>query len=202
VSSRRIDLIERMVVVLSCVASTALIVPGLADGVVIGNVLVLVANVSVAAFVIVRRRPTEISLRTSDWIIGILGTAVPLLNVPATGPQLAPPTVGATLALAGIVISLVAKLSLRRSFSIVPARGRIVERGPYRFVRHPMYTGYFITHVGILLYGFRPWNLACYLTCWALLWVRISREEALLTKDASYRTYCTQVRYRVLWGVI
>ena len=39
-------------------------------------------------------------------------------------------------------------MALGRSFGVAPANRGIVVRGPYSFVRHPIYTGYLITHTG------------------------------------------------------
>jgi protein-S-isoprenylcysteine O-methyltransferase Ste14 len=168
----------------------------------LGTVLVLAANCAVVVFVVFRRRPQRISVRKSDWLIAIVGTVAPLFNGPPDGPHPLPQVVGAGIAVLGLATSLVTKLTLRRNFSIVPARTGIVVRGPYRLVRHPMYSAYFVTHIGLLLYGFTLRNLLCYATCWVCLWVRMSREEAVLADEETYRTYRTRVPYRLLWGVL
>ena len=49
----------------------------------------------------------------------------------------------------GLVLVVVGKMALGRSFGIVPANRGVVVRGPYTLVRHPIYTGYLITHVGV-----------------------------------------------------
>lgn len=119
----------------------------------------------------------------------------------APGASLAPELVGAGLQVAGIVWQIYAKASLRLSFGILPANRGIVSHGAYRFVRHPIYLGYFIADVGFLLTNFGMQNLLVYAGLYALQAVRISREEALLSDDAQYRKYREKVRFRALPGV-
>jgi protein-S-isoprenylcysteine O-methyltransferase Ste14 len=119
----------------------------------------------------------------------------------AAGGSLVPELVGAGLQVIGILWQIYAKVSLRFSFGILPANRGIVSHGAYRFVRHPMYMGYFIADVGFLLTNFGVQNLLVYAGLYALQAVRISREEALLSNDAEYRRYREKVRFRALPGV-
>ena len=57
------------------------------------------------------------------------------------------------ITISGFVLQLSAKLTLRRSFGVVAANRGVKASGPYRLVRHPMYAGYALTHVGFLLAG-------------------------------------------------
>ena len=50
------------------------------------------------------------------------------------------------------------KLSLGRSFGLMPANRGIVSTGLYRVVRHPIYLGYLITHVGFFAADPTTWN--------------------------------------------
>jgi protein-S-isoprenylcysteine O-methyltransferase Ste14 len=101
----------------------------------------------------------------------------------------------------GIQLQLVAKASLLRSFGLVAANRGIATRGLYRFVRHPVYVSYFITHVGFL--GLNPslWNAFVLVSCWIFQLIRIGAEERLLGADPTYVAYCERVRWRVLPGV-
>lgn len=119
----------------------------------------------------------------------------------APGVHLIPETVGAGLQLLGIGWQMFAKVSLRRSFGILPANRGVVSRGAYRFVRHPMYLGYFVTNIGFLLVNFGWQNMLVYGCQFALQVVRILREERLLSADPEYRSYLHRVRYRVIPGV-
>jgi len=117
------------------------------------------------------------------------------------GIHLLSETISAGLQIAGLVIQVSAKLSLRRSFGILPANRGVVGSGPYRFLRHPMYFGYFVNQAGFLLSNFGVRNLVILVLLWALQMFRVVREERLLVKDAMYREYAARVRYRFIPGV-
>lgn len=117
------------------------------------------------------------------------------------GVRLAPEAAGAALQVAGVCWQLFAKLSLRRSFGILPANRGVVSRGAYRFVRHPMYLGYFVADMGFLLTNFGVQNVLVYGGQFVLQAVRISREERLLSADERYRAYKDKVRFRVIPGL-
>jgi protein-S-isoprenylcysteine O-methyltransferase Ste14 len=117
------------------------------------------------------------------------------------GIRLVPETLAAGFQIAGILIQISAKLSLRRSFGILPANRGVVIRGPYRFLRHPMYFGYLVSDIGFILPNFGIQNLIVFVVHWMLQFGRIVQEERLLSKDASYREYMSRVRYRLIRGV-
>ena len=75
----------------------------------------------------------------------------------------------ACCSMAGLLLHLGAKLSLRRSFGIVAADRGIKIEGPYRLVRHPMYLGYMLVHLALLLAGPLWWNATIFALTWILL---------------------------------
>lgn len=141
-----------------------------------------------------------------DWtlfafICSVGGTFYFLAVRLSPGVQLIPEAAGASLQLLGIFWQLFAKVSLRRSFGILPANRGVVSRGAYRFVRHPMYLGYFVADIGFLLANFGIQNMIVYGCQFALQVGRIVREEQLLSNDERYRAYRSKVRFRVIPGV-
>ncbi len=96
----------------------------------------------------------------------------------------------------GVAWTIFAKLSLGRSFGLLPADRGIVTRGAYRWVRHPVYLGYFISNVGFLLANFCWRNLAVFSLLYSFQAIRVIREEKLLRANPEYQAYCQKVRWR------
>jgi len=163
--------------------------------------LVLIAETSVALFVLFRRPTERISMRLGDWLLAATATYAPLLIVPSAElwPVLEVPAVA--LILFGNVVQISGKLFLRRSFGIAPANRGIKRDGLYRFVRHPIYAGYLFTHIGILMIMPSLVNLVIYAIGWWAQILRIQAEEALLTQDPDYRDYQAQTRWRLIPGL-
>lgn len=155
--------------------------------------------VGVALILFQRRGETSTSLY--PIAVAFLGTCVSLLVTPH-GDQLVSDTVSTTLVVAGAAIALGAKLSLRRSFGIVPANRGVKRGGLYRFVRHPMYSGYIINQIGLLLVYFSLWNVAIYAVAWLAFLARAKEEEKFLSQDPEYRDYSSQVRARLVPGLV
>jgi protein-S-isoprenylcysteine O-methyltransferase Ste14 len=115
--------------------------------------------------------------------------------------HLIPEASGVALQVLGMAWQLASKVALGRSFGVLPAHRALVLGGPYRLVRHPIYLGYLIAHVGFLLANW-SWRNALVL---AVLYVaqvyRIQREEAVLSGNPDYLDYQRRVRWRLIPGV-
>jgi protein-S-isoprenylcysteine O-methyltransferase Ste14 len=163
-------------------------------------ILLLILSESIVLFLLIIRRPTEnISKSFTDWFIAFSGTFLPLLISKGGEPLM--PFVGVVLLLWGMFIHIGAKLSLFRSFGIVPAERGVKTKGLYTIVRHPMYAGYFFTHIGFLLAAPSLWNFTVYICCWGFLLLRIFAEESILLRSPDYQEYKNRVLYRVIPGV-
>lgn len=165
--------------------------------------LVMVAETSVVIFVLLRRSTQAISMRLGDWLLAITATYAPLLIQPANTPDalrvLIPTAIG--LVLLGNMIQIAAKLFLRRSFGIAPANRGIKTDGMYKFVRHPMYAGYALVHLGILALMPTLLNLTIYAIGWWAQILRLLAEERLLNEDPAYRDFMTKTRWRLIPGL-
>ncbi len=162
-------------------------------------VLLLLSEGMVVALLLIRRPTDRISTRGLDWLLAGGGTFIVLLVGQGGAPLHGP--LGAVLMLVGLVIHVGAKLSLFRSFGVVAANRGVKAGGLYRLVRHPMYAGYMLTHVGFLLVAPSLWNLAVYAVAWAFLVARIYAEERVLSEDPKYLELKARVPYRLLPGV-
>jgi protein-S-isoprenylcysteine O-methyltransferase Ste14 len=162
--------------------------------------LMLIVSEGIALFFVMIRRPTErITLDPGDWAIAVGGT-VSVLLVENHGQPFWP-KLGFVLIFVGFVIHFGAKLSLRRSFGIVPADRGIKSNAFYSLVRHPMYFGYTVSHVGFLLAVPSLWNAVVYSIAWTCFLARITREERVLSRNADYVAYAARVRYRLVPGL-
>ena len=151
-------------------------------------------------FVLTRRPTTSVSLDPKDWSLALAGTLLCMFSRPG-GTPLVPPVLVAGLVAEGALISVAAKLSLNRRFGLAPANRGVQMRGAYVFVRHPMYLGYALLHLGYLLVNPTPLNAALLAGSWACQCGRILREERWLMQDRAYRGYARVVRYRIVPGL-
>lgn len=160
----------------------------------------MVSEGAVVVLLVFRRTSSRISQSPWDWFAGLAGSFLVLLVRPG-GQAIAPDALGFALQLCGTVFQLYGKAALGRSFGIVAANRGVVLKGPYRIVRHPIYLGYLVTHVGFLLSNVSLWNLAVYAAVYLFQVARIFAEERLLIVDWRYREYLQSVRYRLIPGV-
>jgi protein-S-isoprenylcysteine O-methyltransferase Ste14 len=163
--------------------------------------LLVISEVLGVLLILTRRPAATVSAHPLDWALSLIAVNAPLLAVPATASTFVPLQIATALMFAGMITQISAKAALWRSYGLVPANRGVKTRGPYRFVRHPMYAGYTLTHIGFLL-GFPSLqNFLLYLAAFAIEVARLMREELILNKDPLYREYVTRVCYRLLPGV-
>ena len=163
------------------------------------NMLLCVSEM-IGVFFIVIRRSGPIRLGPLAVLAAFCGSAFPLLVRPG-GQHLVPATASTACMILGLGLSIASKLYLNRSFGLVAANRGVKIRGPYRFVRHPMYLGYMLTELGFLLANATSWNLVVYLAAWSFQVLRMGEEESLLNNDDAYRTFAARVRNRLIPGV-
>ena len=114
-------------------------------------------------------------------VVTTLSLAGPPLMRAGNVPAIAPDGLTAGMSVVGLSLIVIAKIALGRSFGLVPANRGVVVRGPYMIVRHPIYTGYLLTHIGFLLANPTPWNIAVLLAANGALVVRAMMEERVLS---------------------
>ena len=195
------DLVARaIVIILFSLMSANLFSDYLRTGHVTGLML-LVSEALVVVLTIIRRR-TSLVDRSAD---GVIATAVSLAGPPLVraygDSHLVPDAATAIVSAAGVMIVIVGKMALGRSFGIAPANRGVVVRGPYLLVRHPIYAGYLLTHAAFLVAHPTPWNLAVLLVADTALVVRALIEERMLGTDVKYQSYCRRVGWHLVPGV-
>ena len=109
---------------------------------------------------------------------------------------------GIAFGVVGVSIEIWAIWHLKFAFSTEPAARRLVTTGPYRFARHPIYSGSCLAYVGLLMT--RPtMPVALVLLGWAICArLRMHYEEAILTSVfPSYAEYRRQVGAILPWPI-
>lgn len=154
--------------------------------------LLLLRDVA-AVWFLVTRRPSR-TRRTSWWpdAIAYLSSSLPLLYMAPTSTHgLAVGLVANLLPVVGFALSTIALLDLGESFGVAPAnRGRVTS-GIYRFLRHPMYTGYAIAELGLVL--LQPWNFGIYVLSVGLYWRR-ARMESIMQEPVECEFHMDETR--------
>ncbi len=201
-NTRYNDLVARATIVaLFSMLSINLFAEYLRTGHVTG-LLLLVGESLVVVLTIVRRRAITVDRSAAAAIMTSVSLVGPVLMRATSEPaSLLSDQVTALVSAIGLLLVVVGKMTLGRSFGVAPANRGVVVRGPYALVRHPIYTGYLITHAAFLLAHPAPWNLSILLVADAALIVRALMEERVLSEDADYRQYCQRVGWHLVPGV-
>ncbi len=73
--------------------------------------------------------------------------------------------------------------------------GRLVQGGPYRFVRHPMYVALLVACAGLVAWQPAAWRAAAWLALALVLHAKTVIEEAsMLRRHAGYAAYRARTR--------
>lgn len=140
-------------------------------------------------------------------VFAVLGCLV-LFNArrlpPAWGTHFAPPTDllawwSALLGVTGLAICLWARITLGRNWSsvvMVKEGHELVQRGPYRYVRHPIYTRLLAMFAGNVLLEGRWAGLLGIALLFLSFWIKLRHEESVMLKEfpADYPGYMKRVK--------
>jgi protein-S-isoprenylcysteine O-methyltransferase Ste14 len=161
---------------------------------------ILSINALVGVLFLARREPRR---RAAWWesalclaSVPVSGVALALAPMPALWPW--PAKLGFVVATAAAAASLACMGS---AFGVLPAFRRLVRRGPFRLVRHPVY-GCELAMVlccALASEGARRWLPLAAAVMLVLL--RIGVEESVLLRESEYRRYAQQVRWRLFPGL-
>jgi len=196
-----LDTIERLSVLALYACMVARMPAGVFGSHSCGDLLLLIGEGLVVVFFLIRRHTTDISLSPFEWFLAAAATWAPLMVVPGGKEHAILPSVSVLVMLFGLLVQFHAKLTLARSFGMVPANRGLKTSGPYHVVRHPMYAGYLVMQIGFLALNPTWWNFGAYAICWTLQFRRLFAEERFLSRDPAYRDYQSHVVYRILPGV-
>lgn len=165
------------------------------------GMLLLASESLVVALTLVRRSAGVVDRSWVARLLTAFSTFGPNLVTPLAVGALASEFVTVAISGVGLMVVVLGKLSIGRSFGLIPANRGIVSTGLYKLVRHPIYLGYLITHTAFAIANPAGWNLFVLAAADIALMLRAVREERTLMQDEAYRSYAVRVRWRILPGV-
>jgi protein-S-isoprenylcysteine O-methyltransferase Ste14 len=165
------------------------------------GLLLLASEALVVLLTLFRRAPAIVDRSMRARLLTALSMVGPPLVRPTAFGGVTPEVATVLISACGLLVVIGGKLSLGRSFGLIPANRGIVCSGLYRAVRHPIYLGYVLTHVAFVAANPTFWNLTLLTASDIALMARAVWEERTLARDPEYRQYQRIVRWRVLPGV-
>ena len=136
----------------------------------------------------------------------LLWIPLPLNASPAVSALLC--LIGLAVFLAGLLLALWARWVLGEMYGVstssaalLRARHRLFQHGPYAFVRHPMYLGYWRLLSGITLVYCTWTPLLLLVMCLASFYRRARREEQVLaeTFGVEWQGYKARTKFLIPW---
>ena len=165
------------------------------------GLFLLLSETLVVVLTVMRRSAATVDRSIRARLLTMISIMGPPLLVPGAAAALAPELTTVSLSLAGLGVVIAGKITLGRSFALLPANRGVVSSGIYGVVRHPIYMGYLLTHVAFLVASPTMFNLMALLVADAALLARAVCEEKTLALDPKYREYQARVRWRVAPGL-
>jgi protein-S-isoprenylcysteine O-methyltransferase Ste14 len=152
---------------------------------------------------VLRTAPVRVTPNPWFWLLAFVTTYATLgfTAFAGQGVSLISPMVGNGLAIVSVIILVYALLSLGRNIGFIPAQRQVVTRGAYGLVRHPIYTGTFVSLLAFVLRSYSLLNVTMAAALIALLMIRGVIEERFLREDAGYAAYLQEVRWRWFPGI-
>ena len=153
--------------------------------------------------------PHDDGQRGDAWVAAqvLIGLTVVVVAAAGPNPRLLRRTrrvVAMGCALAGVVVVMTSHRRLGDAFSIFPRppeSGSLTTNGPYRVVRHPMYTGV-ISHALAASLAGSPWALVPTAALAVVLDRKAATEEnALMRRFEDYDGYRATTRWRLVPGI-
>lgn len=164
----------------------------------------LAFTIVVALLLVIRRRKWGQPAAFLPRIIALVATFMSVVAIRFLPRVFIAPWVVLTsmiLSWLGLVWMMVALAYLGRCFGLFPEVRGLVMRGPYRWIRHPLYLGELVMLLGLLLPLISPLAVVLLALEAVLQIIRALYEErALLRVFPEYRDYMTRT-WRLLPGV-
>ncbi len=144
--------------------------------------LLLVLRDFAAGYFFLKRKPAKNQATLFPSLLAYVSAATPLLYFSPTEVSSVLLPMSDFLAILGFLLVAFATLELGTSIGISPANRGLVRSGIYRYIKHPMYTGYIISEIGLILLN--PTNIWVFVLSITLYLERSRMESSILIKHA------------------
>ena len=112
--------------------------------------------------------------------------------------QALPNLLSTACVLIGTIMMLVTIRHLGRSFSLVPQARSVVQTGPYRWIKHPLYLAEEIAILGVVLQYLTPVTVIVFVLHIGVQVCRILYEEDLLRRNCPEYSSYEASRWRLI----
>jgi len=112
--------------------------------------------------------------------------------------QALPNLLSTACVLIGMIMMLVTIRHLGRSFSLVPQARSVVQTGPYRWIKHPLYLAEEIAILGVVLQFLTPITVIIFVLHIGVQVCRILYEEDLLRRNCPEYSSYEASRWRLI----
>lgn len=140
--------------------------------------LLLVLRDFAAGYFFLKRNAAKEKAALFPSILAYVSSAMPLLYFGPIDTSQALFLAADLLSIAGFLMVAFATLELGTSIGVAPANRGLVNRGIYRRIKHPMYLGYVISEVGMVLLN--PLNAALFVISFSFYGFRAKSENRIL----------------------
>ena len=112
----------------------------------LGEIFYLVQTLLLIGTMVFRRIPVRITTNLYYWVVAFVASywGLLILSVEQPGRPLITSWILLPFYPFGLFMDIWGRLSLGRNIGMLPAQRQIVDRGAYRWVRHPIYTAAFL----------------------------------------------------------
>jgi protein-S-isoprenylcysteine O-methyltransferase Ste14 len=132
-------------------------------------------------------------------IAAFVGTYMPwTITFLGTTDQALPNLVSSACVLTGMIMVLVTIRHLGRSFSLVPQARSVVQTGPYRWIKHPLYLAEELAILGVVLQYLTPVTVMVLVLHIGVQICRILYEEDLLRRNCPEYSSYEASRWRLI----
>lgn len=141
--------------------------------------LLLVIRDFVASFFFLKRKPSSTRSSFKITVLAYVSAFMPLLYFSSDNEaSKAILMTSDLLSILGFLIVALATIELGTSIGISPAKRDFVQTGIYRYIKHPMYLGYVVSEIGLVILN--PLNAALFAFSLSLYIFRAKSENKVL----------------------